>query len=296
MKDILRREFLQSAGLAVGVLPAVAGRGSPRSEPAAGGTRLLSGCCAYSYHPYLEPGKMTMEEFILKAAGLGVVGVDMTAYYLKSTDPAYLVGLRHLAFKHGVPFSGAACGTEMCLADSAKRAAATAEVKKWVDVTEWLGASHLRVFGGTLPAGATNDQGVRWVAEVMKPGADYSGAKGITLGIESHGGITSRAENILEILRLVDSPYAGCNLDITHFKEDDYRQIEMCVPYATHAHIRDHFDSGEAIDFDRVWQMFVKGKYNGYMSAEYEGKEDCLTGVPKLVEKIKAACRKYSIV
>ena len=203
MKDILRREFLQSAGLAVGVLPAVAGRGSPRSEPAAGGTRLLSGCCAYSYHPYLEPGKMTMEEFILKAAGLGVVGVDMTAYYLKSTDPAYLVGLRHLAFKHGVPFSGAACGTEMCLADSAKRAAATAEVKKWVDVTEWLGASHLRVFGGTLPAGATDDQGVRWVAEVMKPGADYSGAKGITLGIESHGGITSRAENILEILRLV---------------------------------------------------------------------------------------------
>jgi hypothetical protein len=32
------------------------------------------------------------------------------------------------------------------------------------------------------------------------------------------------------------------------------------------------------------------------MSAEYEGDEDALTGVPKLVEKIKTLCRKYSSV
>ena len=32
------------------------------------------------------------------------------------------------------------------------------------------------------------------------------------------------------------------------------------------------------------------------MSAEYEGKEDCLTGAPKLVEKIKAMCHQYSSV
>jgi hypothetical protein len=32
------------------------------------------------------------------------------------------------------------------------------------------------------------------------------------------------------------------------------------------------------------------------MSAEYEGKEDAMTGVPKLIEKIKALCRKYSSV
>lgn len=296
MKNIHRREFLQTAGLAAAVWPAGAAHGRPESPPAASGARLLSGCCAYSYHPYLEPGKMTMEEFILKAVGLGVVGVDMTAYYLKSTDPSYLVSLRHLAFKNGLPFSGAATGTEMCLADPAKRTAAVADVKKWVDVTEWLGASHLRVFGGAVPDGATNEQGIQWVVEVMKPACDYSGAKGITLGIESHGGITSRAENILEILRRVNSPYAGCNLDITHFRENEYAQIEMCVPYATHAHIRDHFDSGQPIDFDRVWQMFVKGAYKGYMSAEYEGKEDCLTAVPKLVQGIKGMCRKYSSV
>ena len=55
--------------------------------------RLLAGCCAYSYRKYLEHGPMTMEDFILKGAELGLQGVDLTAYYLKSTDPAYLAGL-----------------------------------------------------------------------------------------------------------------------------------------------------------------------------------------------------------
>jgi len=239
---------------------------------------------------------MTMEDFIRKAPELGVVGVDMTGYYLKSTEPPYLVTLRHLAFKNGVPFSGAATGTEMCQADAQKRRTAIAEVRKWVDVTEWLGASHLRVFGGRIPPGAPSEQAMQWVVEVMKPACDYAASKGVTLGIESHGGITSRAENILEILRRVDSPYAGCNLDITHFRGNEYAQIEMCIPFATHTHIRDHFDTGDPIEFDLLGQMFMEREYKGYMSAEYEGKEDCLTAVPKLVGKIKTMCHKYSSV
>jgi len=51
---------------------------------------------------------MTMEGVIRKAVELGIDGVDMTAYWFQSTDPAYLVSLRHLAFKNGVCFSGAA--------------------------------------------------------------------------------------------------------------------------------------------------------------------------------------------
>jgi sugar phosphate isomerase/epimerase len=295
-----RRSFLKTAAMAAVSsfgLRIPAGRAQPQSNPTPAMPRLLSGCCAYSYGKLLQSGKMTMEEFILKAVDLGLNGVDMTVYYLKSTDPAYLVSLRHLAFKNGLPFSGVAAGTAMCHADPAQRAAAVEEIKKWVDVTESLGASHLRVFGGPVPKGATDEQGIQWVVETMKPGCDYAAPKGITLGIESHGGITSKAVNILEILRRVDSPFAGCNLDITHFPQDEYAQIEMCVPYATHTHIRDHFDRGrQPIDLDRVWQMFSKAGYKGYMSAEYEGQEDPLTGVPKLVSKIKELCKKYSTV
>src|SRR5579863_5772939 len=108
-----RRKFLQAAGVA-----ALGGAGlaltenapanqAPTSSPAS--PRLMAGCCAYSYRKYLQHGPMTMEDFILKGVELGLNGVDMTAYYFKSTDPEYLASLRHLAFKNGIPFSGTGC-------------------------------------------------------------------------------------------------------------------------------------------------------------------------------------------
>jgi L-ribulose-5-phosphate 3-epimerase len=187
----------------------------------------------------------------------------------------------------------------MVQADKSKRDDVLADIKKWVDVTNALGASHLRIFAGQLPQGATIAQGMDWTVEIMKPACDYSGKFGITLGVEDHAGITQKADTTLEILHRVDSPYAGVNLDISNFvadsDEDQYRQIEACVRYATHTHIRDHFgDSKRPIDMDRVWQIFAKGGYKGYMSAEYEGDEDAMTAVPKLIDRIKGLCKKYS--
>jgi sugar phosphate isomerase/epimerase len=291
-----RRQFLQTGGLAVANVLRPGNTRNIRSGPenSPNQSRLFPGCCAYSYRKYLASGQMTMEDFILKGVELGVHAVDVTTYWLKSTEAAYLVSLRHFAFKQGMPFSGAAISTNMCQPDAAKRVDELKKIRDWVDATEWLGASHLRVFGGELPPGAGEEQGVQWVVEMMKPACDYAAKKGITLGIEDHGGITAKASTILEILRRVDSPYAGVNLDITNFKENHFPQIEACIPYATHTHIRDLFENHEPVDLDRVFGMFARAGYKGYMSAEYEGPEDPMTGVPKLLEKIKTLCEKYS--
>jgi sugar phosphate isomerase/epimerase len=264
--------------------------------------RLFPGCCALSFQEYLVPGKMTMPEVIEKVVEMGSIGLDMTVYWFKSTEPAYLADLRHMAFRKGVPFSGAACGSTMVEADAAKRRQVLADIKKWVDVTDRLGASHLRIFSGRLPSGATLSQGIDWVVETMKPACEYSGEKGITLGIENHDGITQTADVCLDILNRVNSPYAGINLDITNFKPtrtaDVYGQIKACIPHATHTHIREHFGDGSAVDLDRVFRMFAEGGYKGFMSAEYEyqgkGSEGTTTGLPKLMDKIKTLCRKYS--
>jgi sugar phosphate isomerase/epimerase len=311
---IERRRFLRTSGLAVAsALSLSCGQKNETRSNAAGGTaqpassefaahqpRLLPGCCAYSFHDYLSKGKMTYPEFFEKVVQMGSVGADMTVYWFKSTDPAYLINLRHLAFKNEIPFSGAACGSSMVQSTAAKRRQVLAEIKKWVDVTDRLGASHLRIFGGPLPPGATVKQGTDWVVETMKPACDYAGKKGITLGIEDHEGVTQHADVCLEIMHRVDSPYAGINLDITNFKttpsQDAYSQIKACLPYATHSHIRDHFADGSPVDMDRVWRLFAEAGYKGYMSAEYEGKEDDLTGVPKLMDRIKILSRKYSTV
>ena len=305
-KRIDRRDFLRAAGPAVVAGPVLARaartwaptvRTAPRSTAS---PRLLTGCCAYSYSKLLTVGKMTMEDAIRKAVELGIDGVDMTAYWFKSTDPAYLASLRHLAFKQGICFSGAAIGASTVQAEAGKRAQVLEEIKKWVDVTESLGAPHLRIFAGKLPAGASVQQAIEWTVDTLKSACEYAGTKGITLGVEDHQGITQNADACLEIVNRVDSPFFGINLDITNFlptaKADAYAQIEATVPYATHSHIRDRFQNGEAVDLDRVWQIFARSNYKGFMSAEYEGEEDPSTGVPKLVDKIKALSKKYSSV
>ena len=267
----------------------------PGQRAAATGARLLPGCCAYSYGSYLGKGKMTMEQFILKAVELGVLGVDITTYWLKSTEPAYLAGLRSFAYRQGMPFSGLAIGADLCQPEAAKRPQVIETVRKWVDATELLGASHLRVFGDKLRAGANDEQGIQWVVETMKPACEYAAKKGVILGLETHSGLSAKAANMIAILRGVDSPYAGCNLDISNFREDPYGQIQACLPYATHTHIRDFYGQPKKpLDLDRVWEMFARSGYKGYMSVEYEGEEDAMTGVPKLINKIKPLCRKYS--
>ena len=298
--SIHRRQFLATAAATL-ALPARAAANDPAAaESLAAEPRLFAGCCAYSYRQYLQKGKMTMEEMILKGVELGIPGVDLTAYWLKSTDPEYLVGLRHLGFENKVIFSGTAIGASMVQADAGKRAKVLEEIKKWVDATDRLVASHIRVFGGMLPRGATAEQGIQWVVETMKAATDYSGKKGIALGIEDHGGLTQNADTLLEILHRVNSPYAGVNLDITHFiptpAQEGYAQIEACIPYATMPHIRDHFDDGTPIDLERVWQLFARHGYKGFMSLEYEGREDAMTAVPKQIAQIRSLCAKYSTV
>lgn len=307
-----RRQFVKAvglsalagAGMSVAGVQATAAAQSDVNEDKSKLPRLFPGCCAYSYDEYLRHGPMTMEDFILKAVELKLVGVDMTVYYLKSTDPEYLDSLRHLAYKHAVNFSGAACGASMVQADAAKRADVLDQIKKWVDVTDQLGASHLRIFAGELPPGATVKEAMGWVVEAMKAACDYSGKKGITLGVEDHQGVTQNGDLCVELMHRIDSPYAGINLDITNFEttpeHDAYAQIAECIPYATNIHIRDRFYDNTPVDMDRVWKIFAKAGHQGYVSAEYEttlpGSLPPDKGVPRLVEEIQALCKKYSSV
>ena len=307
---IARRNFMMSA-MAGTLTGAALEMGAPLAHAASFGIqdspkrpRLLAGCCAYSFRELLTHGQMTLEEFILKAVEFRLDAVDMTVYYLKSTEPEYLESLRHLAYKNAVTFSGAACGASMVQNNAAKRAEVLQQIRKWVDVTDRLGASHLRVFAGALPDGVSLQQATDWTVETMKAACDYSATKGIMLGLEDHSGVSQSADVCLEIMRRVNSPYAGITLDITHFiptpAQDAYAQIAACIPYATVVHVRDQFDDGKPLDMDRVGRLFADAGYRGYLCVEYSadssGGEAAITGAPKLIAKTRELCRKYSSV
>lgn len=306
MKKIFaRREFLMAG--ACGAVAALAPLGAaaqaiaafPHDAVEAGKLpRLLTGLCAYSFRKDFLAGKMTMEDFTERAVELKVDGVDMTTYYFKSTEPAYLAHLRNMIYRAGLAMSGVACKSSIVKPTAADRAAIVTEIKNWVDVTDRLGASHLRIFGGPAPAGATAEQVMNDAVEVFKTVADYGGERGIVLGIENHVGITQSLDFCMELMHRVNHPYAGINLDLTHFVpvSTSYAAIEQCIPYATNIHVRDHFDDKSAIDMDRVWSLFAKAGFKGYMSLEYEDDEPEATGIPRMVAKIRALNAKYSSV
>lgn len=139
-KSLLRCEFLAAAGAAAVVMPAaspISAAASAFAAPAANKqARLFPGCCGYSYLKYFKAGSMTLDDFIQEAVDLKSHSVDITNYWLKSTEPEYLTSLRHWVFRNGMALSGIAIRTEMCQADAAKRAEQVRKIQQWVDACE----------------------------------------------------------------------------------------------------------------------------------------------------------------
>ena len=124
----------------------------------------------------------------------------------------------------------------------------------------------------------------------LKRCSDEAAKKGITLGLEDDGGITTTAERTVEIVKKAGSPWAGINLDVGDFVTDAYRQIEMCAPYATNVHFKSHVQldhQSQPADWPRILAILGKSGYHGYLAIEYELTDEPRVAVPKLVSRLR---------
>ena len=260
--------------------------------------RFRSAICAYSFRDQLKDKSMSYDDLVHMCVDQDIDGLDLTVYWFPNTSDAFLFPLKNLAIRNGVDIYSISVRTEMTRPTAAERAEEVNGVKKWVDVAAKLGAGHIRVFGGRVPKGATEDQAAGWVAEVLKPAADYAGTKGVILGLENHGGITLRAERIIEIVKKVDNPWVGINLDTGNFREEPYEQIEMCLPYAVNAQFKTDMryadDRHEPSDWERIVKMFAKAGYKGYLALEYESQPRTLEAFEGYMSKLQALVKKYN--
>ena len=242
---------------------------------------------------------MTYEDLIRIAVETGTDGIDMTVYWLPATTDDYLLPLRRLAYKNRVEIYSIGIRVRLAQPTVELREQQLDELRKWLDVAQKVGATHVRVFGGAKPAGATLDQAIGFAAETLKRGAEYAGARGLILGVEDDGGITDFAKDTIEIVKRADSPWAGMNLDIGNFRPPAvYDQIEMSIPYAVSTHIKTEVarDDGTRVpaDWDRVFKMFAAHAFRGYMGLEYEAAGDPATAVPGYLRRLKELAVKYS--
>lgn len=287
-----RRTLLQFTGAAA-ALAAL-----PPSFAAARKPRLRTAICAYSFRDALAKKTMTYHDLVHMAVDTNVDGLDLTVYWFPSTSDEFLLPLKALAYRNGVEIYSISVRSDLCRPTPEQRDSELAGLKQWVDVAAKLGAGHIRVFGGVVPKGKTEDEAAGWVVDILGRAAQYSGSKGIILGLENHGGITARAERIVDIVKKVNSPWVGVNLDTGNFDEDAYGQIAKILPYAVNVQFKVDIrvDGGQRVesDWDRLTRMLAEAGYRGYMALEYEAKPDPITAVPPLLVKLNTLARKYS--
>jgi L-ribulose-5-phosphate 3-epimerase len=298
-----RRDFLiATAATLAAAHPSAehqAGSTTPASQAPAK-ARFRTGLVAYSYRQALQSKAMTYEDLINVAVDTGTDGIDMTVYWLPGTSDDVLLPLRRAAFRNRVEIYSVGTRVRLAQPTDDLREKELTELRKWVDVAQKLGATHVRVFGGAKPPDATIEQAVAMASETLKRGAEYSGARGIILGVEDDGGITDFAKETIEIVTGAKSTWAGMNLDIGNFRPPKvYEQIEMSIPYAVSTHIKTELtqDDGKTkapFDWDRVFGMFARHGYRGYMGLEFEAADDPTNAVPGHLRRLKELAQKYS--
>jgi sugar phosphate isomerase/epimerase len=284
-----RRQLLRAAV----ALPAAAQLRAESATP----FHLRAGLVAYSYRKELAAKSLKYEDLIRMLADLGIDGLDCTVYWFPDTSNEYLASLRKAAFRGGVQIYNAGVRVSLCQPTPELQLAQYESLKKWVDVADRLGASHVRVFGGQIPKGATEEQAIGWAVEVMKRCAEYAGSRGITLGVEDDGGLTTAAGPTIEIVKRTASPWAGINADSGNLRVDGYTQFASMLPYATSVHLKTSVTDAEGKkekgDWKRLLTMLGGAGYKGYVGLEYE-ENDAAAQVPLLLRELKALTRTLS--
>ncbi|MGQ9697192.1 MAG: sugar phosphate isomerase/epimerase family protein [Armatimonadota bacterium] len=298
MDAVSRRGFLLRGALAVGALGAAAVP-STSIEPfrRSGAVRIKLSCCAYSYRQFLQGDTktMTLEGFVDRCAEMGLDGVELTSYYFPAdTDTAYLNRLKRRVFLQGLEVSGTAIGGSFTVPPGPDRDKQIALAKTWIDRSVELGAPCMRVFAGSVPSGAMEEQARQWCLECIEQCCEYASKRGVMLALENHGGITSRPEQVLAILKAVSSEWFGLNLDTGNFRgADPYADMAQVAQYAVNVHVKTEVSpagrGAVAADFGRIVGILRSVGYRGYMSVEYEARENPMTAVPKCVDALRKA-------
>jgi sugar phosphate isomerase/epimerase len=295
-----RRQFLQLSALAAAAVPAL-----HAIQPFArkGEARMRLSLAAYSFrdflpdwrHPQKTPREPAIDlfKFIDFCAAHGCAGTELTSYFFphNPTD-SQLRDIRRHAFLSGVTISGTSVGNNFAMPRGPALDAEIADVKKWIDRAAVLGAPHIRLFAGPEPKGADLTEIKRNCIAAIETCCAYAGERGIFLGLENHGGIVAQPEQLLEIIRSIDSPWLGINLDTGNFHvADPYAALEACAPYAVNVQVKLDIRPGpgktpQPADFPRIVEILRKARYQGWVVLEYESAEDPWKAVPPALAQL----------
>lgn len=256
-------------------------------------TKLKSSLNAYSFNEPLSNGSMDVFDLMAYCADIGFDAIDITAYYFDGYPNVppddYLYKVKQQAFLLGLDISGTGVRTNFTSPDIEIRNKSIQLVKSWVDAAEKMGIPIIRIFAGeALPKGFTMEEVTNYMLDAIKECVAYGKQHGVIIGIQNHWDFIKISDQVIDIIKRVDSEWFGLILDIGSFKSGNpYSHIEACIPYAVSWQIKENvYINGveTKTDLNKLMSLIKSSGYQGYIPIETLGPGDPKIKVKKLYD------------
>jgi L-ribulose-5-phosphate 3-epimerase len=318
-----RRDFLMTSAAVLGLgLPTDAQTSSSDAKPTADKPATDKpatkpnranpiGCSTYSFWHFDEHHQPKIHECLAWVSEMGFDAMEVLEVQMHTKDAAYLRKLKRQALTSGIILSGLSTHQSFCFPKAEERQKNIDITIASVELAYKLGIPTVRINTGrwgtskdfddlmkhrgieTPIKGYTDEDAFPWVIESIEKCLPTAEKCGIVLGLENHWGLARLPEGLLRIVNTVKSPWLGVTLDTGNFLEEPYEKFEKVIPYATYSHAKTYYGGGEwytlDLDYDRIAAIYRKANYRGFISLEFEGKEDPMTAVPKSLAMLRKA-------
>lgn len=284
-----RRDFLAQSGLALGSL-AMANTASA-NEPL-----FKISLAQWTINPELKSGKVDNLDFAKVAHEHGIHAIEYVNQFFmdKANDTTYLGEMKKRAADLGVKSLIIMCDREGNIGDpdEKKRNQTVENHRKWLDAAKFLGCHSIRVNAGSS---GTWEEQVKLASDGLAKLTTFGAELGLNVIVENHGGLSSNADWLAEVITKVDHDRCGTLPDFGNFRikdgesYDSYEGIKKLMPWAKGVSVKDRVWDGNAnqsdLDYDRMLKIVLDTGFRGYCGIEHGG----FAGLNESREKLEQA-------
>lgn len=320
-----RREFLDTslrsallAGAALTSASSVGNVGGAETPRPISTRKIKLGVSSYSYW-HFKTAKVSIETVIDKAADLGFEGVDILHRQMElgEKDPitadhrSYFQKLKRHAFRSGVDLICLSIHQDFVDPKPEERQRNIEHTLKCIEMAYEMGIPCIRLNSGRwntiasfddlmkargeepILEGFKEEDGFKWCIDSIQQCLARAAERGVILALENHWGLTRTPEGLLRVLKAIESPWLGGLMDTGNFLEEPYEKLKQIAPKTVFVQAKTYYGGGEwytlDLDYARIAKILREVNYTGYVSLEFEGKEDPDSGVKKSLEVLRKA-------
>ncbi|MFP6881122.1 MAG: sugar phosphate isomerase/epimerase family protein [Roseibacillus sp.] len=306
-----RRHFLATTGATAAALTAAYGdhhEKKPGPKPPHTGPNRI-GVSSYSFWGFRRKELRSLDINLEHAARMGFDGLEILQRQFESTDRATLQKIKRHAFVLGLDLMGYSTHQGFLSPDKEKRQKNIDHTLDCLEQAYQLGIPTMRVNSGTWGTskgfddlmakrgieeplkGYTEEDAYKWVIDAYSKLIPEAAKRGVIMGLENHWGLGVTPEGVKRVVDTINSPWLQVTLDTGNFLEDPYDRLAQLAPQTVLMQTKTYHGGGRwytlDLDYARIAKIMKDAGFKGYISLEFEGKEDPLTAIPKSLKLLR---------